>query len=71
MRESVTWPPQSGCQERRMLALSSLSPVRESHVQDLRPWDDGSAYVQDESSLPQLVQSRNYLTNVLRGLSPR
>lgn len=38
-------------------------------VQDPRPWDDGSACVQDESSLPQLVHSRNYLTDVLRGLS--
>lgn len=38
--------------------------------QDPRPWDDGSAYVQDESPLPQLVHSRDYLTDVLRVLSP-
>lgn len=38
-------------------------------VQDPRPWDDGSVYVQGESPLPQLVHSRDYLTNVLRGLS--
>lgn len=67
--DSVTWPPpvrmQRGKNAGTQLTLSCFV------VQDPRPWDDGSAYIQDESSLPQLVHSRNYLTNVLRGLSPR